>query len=689
MAGKDFLDFAAADRAADRAPAVKESRVVSTYSTAYEQEQGIDAPEDTRAYINFATKHSVIYRCVDRITRTVAGLPLKVYITDKTGRRTEAKRDDPVRRLLDIPNAHEPRYTFYWKMAQALETGGVSPVLIERNGSAPKELYILHPAAVRVVPDARAYIKGYKYKTPGDPKTYDIAPADMLYMKYPNPNSEYQPLSPLSAARDDIVLDLSAMTYNKALFKNRAVPAYALKTDQTLEPIHIKRLKKEVAQLFGGEGKAGKTMVLEAGLDWKQIQLSPAEVQWLEGRKMTREDICAIYGVPPVIAGIYDAPGANYANSREQEDLFWKLCIKPRLDFIEDWFNYAFLPTFSEGYSVEFLTNDILRVSPTDRNTIYKDAFMTARMTPNEIRAMENLPRIEDPAADKLYIPLNMVAIDTVANEPTPPAPKALDKGSNKKAAKKKPKVNGAALAKRRDKALAPIAKEFARKWLREIQADQTDIVRALRSAGKAFKANPADYTEDDLAAMYEEVFSASRTAEYSKLAQGYIAQSMDAGASAAADMTGVRFDMESARAMELIKTQSIRMADGTRSTMSDHVLGQLRAGLKAGEDIPTIADRINEFFNGMKEGKALEVARTETCAAYSVGSVEDYRAAGLEMKQWYFDSGAEDCPDGSCQAAADMGAIGIDEDFGEAGSEPPAHPNCTCAILPVFPGEG
>jgi len=686
MAGKDFLDFIANDRAADKAPEVKESRVVSALSTPYQQEAGIEAPADTREYINMATKHSVIYRCVDRITRTIAGLPLKVY-TEKGGKREQAAPDDKVRLLFDRPNAHEPRYTFYWKISQALETGGVAPIEIVRQGKTPLEMYVLHPAAVRVLPDKFKYIKGYLYKPGGASVEYPLSPDQMLYMKYPNPNSEYEPLSPLSAAKDDIILDLNALAYNKALFKNRAIPAYALKTEQELEAVHIRRLKKEVAQLFGGAGKAGKTMVLEKGLEWQKIQLTPDEVQWLEGRKMTREDICAVYGVPPVIAGIYDAPGANYANSREQEDLFWKLCIKPRLDFIEDYFNYTLLPSFTEGYMVEFLTNDILRVNPIDRNTIYKDALMNARMTPNEIRALENLPKVA--GGDTLFIPMNLIPLEmATGGMPAEPEPaKAIENnmlGAYLPAGMKKRSALVATVKRNRERALAPIAKEFTRKWLKELQADQTAIVRALRSGKAKSKAAP---DIENLFDRFADVFATDRQAAYASMSREYVKQSMGAGAEYAAGITKVRFDMESARAMELIKTQCTILANGTSITMGTAVKNQLRAGLEKGEDIHDLADRISQFYDGMKAGKAEEVARTETCLAYSTGSVEDYRQAGITEKEWYFDGSEETCPDGSCAAAADMGVIGIDEDFGEAGECPPAHPNCTCAVLPVIPG--
>lgn len=694
MAGNDWLDYIAEEKRLV-AQSVKESRVVSSLSSPYQQQLGIEAPQDTAVFIDTATKHSVIYRCIDRIGRTVSGLPLKVYRTQTDHTRVEVHGGDPVHDLLKKPNLHEPRLVFWWKVSQALETSGAAPIEIVKQGTLPKELYVLYPPHVRVVPSATDYVAGYLYKPSGSSKTWSIPPDEMLYLKYPNPSSEHQALSPLQAAKDDLVLDLNAMAYNKAIFQNRAVPAYALQTEQELEAVHIKRLKKEVQQLFGGAGKAGRTMVLEKGLSWQKIQLTPEEVQWLEGRKMTREDMCAVYGVPPVIAGIYDSPGANYANSREQEDLYWKLCIKPRLDFVEDWLNLVFIPSFADGYHVEFLVNDVLRMSASDRNNIYDKAWQYGRMTINEIRALENQPPSTDPAADKLFVPVNMMPLEDAlmapATPPAPqaapavePAPKTLSKAQKAPQRHVSPGVRARA-ATSRARALAPIQKEFGRRWKKELQQDQNIIVRALRG-GKGFKAED---DPDEYMGQFDEVFGDARKAAYAALAFGFVKNSMAAGAEFGATVSGGVFDLESARAIDLIKTQCTVLADGTTVTMGNKVRSELAAGMQDGETTGQLADRISAIFDGMKAGKADQVARTETSRAYNTASLEAYRDGGVTEKEWLFDGGEEDCPDGSCSAASDMGAIPIDEDFGEAGDGPPAHPSCTCCVLPVFSGSG
>ena len=166
----------------------------------------------------------------------------------------------------------------------------------------PGELWIIPTPWVRVVPDPTQFVKGYEVAVPGMP-TEVFAPDEIIHLKYPNPLDLHYGLSPLqaNALTVDANTELQKSRYQTFLAGQR--PGMVLQTDQTLTEPTVRRLEEKMQARFGGRENWHRPLVLEQGLKASPWTLTPAEMDYLNSSKMTRDEIFALFRVPPPIAG--------------------------------------------------------------------------------------------------------------------------------------------------------------------------------------------------------------------------------------------------------------------------------------------------------------------------------------------------------------------------------------------------
>lgn len=153
---------------------------------------------------------------------------------------------------------------------------------------------------------------------------------------------------------------------------------------------------------------AFKLAVLEGGLDWKPMSHSLVDAQVVETRRLTREECAAAYDVPPPVVGILDR--ATFSNITEQHIMLYQDTFGPWLTMIEETLQTQLIDPepLLAGQYVEFDLNEVLKGNPKERFEALKAADF---LTPNEKRALENRDRVDDPRADMLWMPLNMMPI--------------------------------------------------------------------------------------------------------------------------------------------------------------------------------------------------------------------------------------------------------------------------------------
>lgn len=207
-------------------------------------------------------------------------------------------------------------------------------ILLEGEG-APAELYALRPERVSVEPGAGGWPAAYVYRA-GEVKTRlpardGLGRPSLVHLKAMHPLDDHYGLGCLGAASGAIAIHNAATRWNKALLDNAARPSGALTLDggeeAVLSPEQHDRLREELDRMFAGPDNAGRPMLLEGGLKWQAMSLTPADMDFVGLKAAAAREIALAFGVPPMLLGL---PGdSTYANYREANRALWRLTVLP------------------------------------------------------------------------------------------------------------------------------------------------------------------------------------------------------------------------------------------------------------------------------------------------------------------------------------------------------------------------
>lgn len=350
---------------------------------------------------------------VNKLARAEARLPLKVYERNADGRR-EA-REHPYAKLLRSPN---PRMDskFFWRwIASTKAVYGEAILLKERDaGGRPIALHPIHPSTIKnelkngrivyEITTATAHVEG-------------IDEADIVHFREYNPDTTLRGFSPLEPLRRTLENEDAARRATSAFWRNGARPGVALMHPGQLSREAGLRLKANWDELAAGPDKTGMSVVLEEGMKPEKFTLTAEEAQYIETRKLNREEVCAAYDVPPPVVHILDR--ATFSNITEQMRSMYRDTMAPRLGEDEEVLELqlrgsvrrgADEPDFSEDVYAEFLMDEVLRGAFEDRAGAIQSALNSGQITPNEARTMDNRPPL--PGGDRLYVNSTMVPLD-------------------------------------------------------------------------------------------------------------------------------------------------------------------------------------------------------------------------------------------------------------------------------------
>lgn len=281
-------------------------------------------------------KHAWALACVRAIGTSVSTVPLMVQRKRKDGWERVGREKWEVAALEDI-NGYQSQQDLLEATASFLALQGCYYWEKTRNKAGRvTKFYGMHPAYTKVKPGGE-YIEQFIFELPDRPAVA-FNPADVIFFKFFNPTDDYRGLSPLAAAREGIITDFYAQQYNKAFFKNNATPRGVLETDKGLSNRALKRLKDLWGTIYGGQNNAHKTAVLEEGLKYKALSISPKDMEFLKLREFNREEILAVFGVYPVVLGLLK--DASFANAQSQMQLFYQHTVTLYLTKIQAQLTY-------------------------------------------------------------------------------------------------------------------------------------------------------------------------------------------------------------------------------------------------------------------------------------------------------------------------------------------------------------
>jgi HK97 family phage portal protein len=309
-----------------RAPEAKASRAGAA-AALYGAGWPVWTPRDMAALAREGfQKNAVAHRAVRLVAEGAASVPL---VLTEGGREAP---DHPLARLLRRPN---PRQS-----GAALLEAAYSFLLIAGNAyleaaaieGAPREIYALRPDRMRVVPGGDGWPAAYEYAV-GSEKVRFVQGGDVppiLHLAQFHPLDDHYGLSPMEAAAQALDIHNAAGAWNKALLDNAARPSGALVFGGpagTLSDAQFDRLKGELEASYQGALNAGRPLLLEGGLDWKPLSLTPRDMDFLEAKNGAAREIALAFGVPPLLLGL---PGDNtHANYAEANRAFYRQTLVP------------------------------------------------------------------------------------------------------------------------------------------------------------------------------------------------------------------------------------------------------------------------------------------------------------------------------------------------------------------------
>jgi HK97 family phage portal protein len=266
--------------------------------------------------------NAIGYRAVRMIAEAAASLPWLLYDGDAE------VAEHPVLALLRRPNSGQPGREFFEQLYGFLMVAGNAYVEKVEIDGAPRELYALRPDRMKAIASPSGWPEAFEYSVNG--QSVRLPRQNVLHLRLFNPLNDHYGMSPLEAAQRSIDTHNAAAAWNKAMLDNAARPSGALvyaAGDGQLTAEQFERLKRELEHSYQGAANAGRPMVLEGGLDWKEMGYSPKDMEFNEAKNAAAREVALAFGVPPMLLGI---PGDNtFANYAEANRTFWRQTVLP------------------------------------------------------------------------------------------------------------------------------------------------------------------------------------------------------------------------------------------------------------------------------------------------------------------------------------------------------------------------
>ena len=401
----------------------KEAPVVyyNSINTSYQQKTRYDQLSE-EGY----TENAIVKKCIDLIANNASRVTINLFRGD------QEVDEHPLLDLLTSPNPTQGQVEFFSGLYSYLLISGNSYILESGAENAPPiELYTLRPDRIRIKGSQTAIPKAYDYIIGGQiANSYEVDPATgnskVKHIKLFNPLDDYYGLSPIQSAATDIDQHNLANKHNVNLLQNGARPSGAVvfkPKDETGAQIQLSdtqrnQLMTDLTQRFSGTGNAGKPMLLEGDFDWKEMGLSPKDMDFIQLKNMSAKDIALIFGVPSQLIGIPDAQ--TYSNFAEAKLALYNETIIPLLDRIQSDLNEWLVPRFGDDLEMRYDIDSIPAMAE-QRTRVFESVTQGVQngiLTRNEAR--EQLGYEPIPGGDSLLVPATLMPLNVAGDESQP-----------------------------------------------------------------------------------------------------------------------------------------------------------------------------------------------------------------------------------------------------------------------------
>lgn len=286
--------------------------------------------------------------------------------------------------------------------------------IIKGKLNQPVELWPIPSQYMTPIPGKtfKDFITGYRYERGA--VRFDVPIDEMIAFSFPNPANQYSGMGVVRGICDAVYTNSKMYEYEEALFEKKARTGGVLESTSEVSSIDVDRLREEWKQRYTGTSNAGETPILPPGLKYVRDSLTNEELSFIEGRRITREEIAAAFNAP---ISLWDQ-AAIRANVEGAQYFHAKYGIQPRLRKIEEKINEKLLPMFDDSGTLFAAFDDVVPEDKTAQLAERTGYVNAGVMTRNEARADMGLEAVD--GGDVVFVPFNQVPIGETGREPAP-----------------------------------------------------------------------------------------------------------------------------------------------------------------------------------------------------------------------------------------------------------------------------
>jgi HK97 family phage portal protein len=694
--------------------------------------QRVGQPITSKAnYESFAEKgynhNAIVHTSISKITTAAKSVDWVLYQKGRGSKRNWIELENhPFLELWNNPNPMQSTSDFIEAVIGFKKIAGNSYVEANRPNPSrpPVEIWPVRPDKMRIVPGTLGYPLAFEFCYGGQKKQWFVDQtdfkADILHMKYFNPTDDWYGLSPIQAFLLSLDQYNHANRWNLALLQNEARPSGVLQMSVTkdnprgaLTDTQYQQLKQQVEER-SGSWNAGRPLILQGGLEWKQMSLSPKDMDFLNAKSVTANDILMVYGVPSELVGIGQKTFNNYAEARLS---FYEETVLPTLDSFKDNINQWLLPMFGDNLHLDY-DEDSIPALVEKREKKFTSLAGVSYLTENEKR--EAIGYAPVPGFDVFrqgttyYHADEFMDLDAIVNDRQArrgsnenPEPQEQDDISTSDSSEKL-EFKSINLINNTEKRKSwqnqnRLREALERPFARELEKDFNSLVSKLSES--ASKLNTQDKKLIEFALLNELDSWASDTLDATlrknietslrRFARNIFRDGKDQGLVLETKAFS-KFDDFVLRYVEQFTGTQISTIKNTNQKKIKKIVSEWVADtIQDGSTLPELSKYLEMEFEGLSKTNAMRIARTEVATASNAGLLE--AAKELEIpnmkKEWI---SATDERTRNSHIDMNGQRVGVDEKFlvdnpdgspdemdgpGDTTADPSNFINCRCVL--------
>lgn len=391
---------------------------------------GLQSPQgmlqNPRAYVAEGYEiNATVYRCIRLLAESVGQVPM--YAANDNDKELPASH--PLSKILQRPNPAQSWSVFAGYVTAFRKLAGNAPIeairLGKKSDEMPRELWPWQPYNFKAVEGGmipRAWV--YDNGSPEQRRTWEVDPitgrSNLLMWREFSATDKYFGMAPLAAGAKAADQNNAAGNWNHKMLHNNCVPSGILKSGQVLSDPQFARLKTTIDETYSGTDNARRPMLLDGGLEWAQMALTPVDLDFIQGKNLTALEIAEVFGVPAQLVPI---PGSQtFANFTEARLALWEDCVLPLAqDLAQEITRWLAIPNAKILVDID----DIPALAPR-RSEKWNAVSGASFLSTNEKREALGYDPLPIPEADEVLVPAGMVPLGmdiTIPPEknPTPP----------------------------------------------------------------------------------------------------------------------------------------------------------------------------------------------------------------------------------------------------------------------------